>query len=229
MLDKTPWRQASLLQLVLLMVLMVLGSAAPPVWAQDDAERAARRQRQLMQRAQADLEDANAQRDTLLTQKTAAESSAKKAQAQLQSQNQNQNKLLTAAKATAAEQLSLIERLQADLALLRETSARQLAEAQGRETALRSDLAAARRDVAQRLQTVQALVALLENSTTTGRQAENKNAALYRDGLAAVERYRQEAGTAEISVLDPLGLRAVKRENTVDGLRESLGRNAPPK
>ncbi len=191
--------------------------------AQADPEREARRQRLQLQRAQAELEEAAAQRDALQAAKAAAEGKARQQQTAAAAGARN----LAASKADIARQQTVIETLQAALLAQVEASKRLQTEAAARESALREELAAARRDSADRLQTVRALSGLLERSTAAMRQAENRIDALYKAGLTAVEQYRTEAVKGDISLTDPLGWRAVRRENTVDALRDGLERQPP--
>jgi hypothetical protein len=200
-------------------VLLVLPGPAP-AQAQEEAARAERRQRLQLQRAQAELEEAAAQRDALAAAKAAADGKAR----QLQAAAAAQARSVAAAQAEITRQQRVIEALQAALVQQVEAQKKLQEEAGTREAGLREQLSASRREAADRLQTVRSLSGLLERSTGALRQAESRNEALYREALGAVETYRKEAVSGDVSLTDPLGLRAVRRENTLDSLRGGLER-----
>jgi hypothetical protein len=211
-----------MLQLRTWMVALLLAGLVAGATAQGKDDRASREREQL-RRAQASLRDTSAERDTLKAEK-----------AVLAAQQDRLAKDSAAAKAQAATLRQQLARGQADADALRmevaalkersaaEATAQQTAAAE-REAALQQQLAAVRRDIADRAVANQRLVALLEASTTALREADGRNRSLHAMGLALVDRWRHKTPVEALVQSEALvGVAGVRAEDEAETLRTRL-------
>lgn len=182
----------------------------------------ARRAREQLQRTRAALAQATSERETLQAQKQALE--------------QNQSRLNAQAARAQAQERAQVAQLQREVQQLKDEALQQdvlvaaLREQLGElvqllvqtDSALRAQLALAQRETNERAAVTRAVAQILERSTALASQSEAARQQTHAAGLQAIEQVRREMGTKEISWSDPLGLRAVRRENTTDLLREAL-------
>ncbi|MEJ6005708.1 hypothetical protein WG899_09130 [Paucibacter sp. AS339] len=196
--------------------LMVCASVAMPAHAQDakvSKEREAlRRSQSALKAAQEQQSSLQAEKSKLEQEKTQAEQEASKARSQAQGQ---------AAKLKALE--AQAQKLQADLQAAE--AARQALEAasKSREQELQQQLLAARRESNERQQAVQVTTRMLERSTQSLADAEDKNRKLYAIGQEAIKRYLSRTPSEITGIGDPLfGFTDIRLENVAEELRSQM-------
>jgi hypothetical protein len=208
------------------LTLALLAVAAGPALAQDPSK--VSKEREALRRAQASLQQTQAERDALVGEKASWSTDRETLQSQL-AQGQARHRGLQARNVQA---LAEATRLQAELVVARTAvaSAATAAEAgRGREAALQQDLLAARTESAGRAQTVAALRGLLERSVAALAAAETANTQLLVAGLDAVARLRSKTPEDLAALNEPmLGLRAVQIDNEAEALRSQIDRYRLP-
>ena len=196
-------------------------AAALPALAQGN--NAPNREREALRRAQAALQQANGERDSLAAAKAALEKD-KTASAALAEAARKQAGSAQAEVAKLREALAQ-RQTETEAERAREAEARRALEtaAEQREQALRQQLAQAQRTGEERAQANAALVAMLAERTTALADARQRVQQLHTLGLEAVERFRTKGLTDQALQADPLlGLTAVRLENAAEDLRTRL-------
>jgi DNA repair exonuclease SbcCD ATPase subunit len=192
-------------------------------FAADDAA-TAKREREQLQRTRSALRDTTAQRDALQAEKAAWEQEKQKLTAEL-ARNRGADRNAATLVRNQLQQCEETAKNQAqELAALRASQSQAEEQAAQRDTSARQQLAAAQRQGAESAATVRATGLLLERSTAELARAERSNVQMLAAGLQAVEALRLELVAQQSPMLDPLGLAAVRHENTLVGLREALER-----
>jgi DNA repair exonuclease SbcCD ATPase subunit len=177
------------------------------------------KEREALRRAQAALRAAQEQQGALQADKAKAEAQVAMAQ-----------KELAGARALVAGSSAKVRLQEAELKALRTQleaaqSAQQQGEAQAalREQALQQQLLTLRQESSARQQANQALVQILERSTTALADAEAKNRKLHAMGQDLVQRYTGRSPVDTALQQDPLlGLAAVRFEDEAEKLRAAL-------
>jgi chromosome segregation ATPase len=180
-----------------------------------------KRDREQLQRTRSALKEATAQRDALQAEKAAWE-------------GERQRLTTDAARSKGAERSLAALRLQVqqcdarsqqqglDVIAVRASLTQAELQAQAREAVLRNQLQGAQREASERAAAVRATAQLLERSTADLSVAENAKRQLHAAGLQAIASLRTEWQAQETPLLDPLGLAAVRHENALVSLRQSL-------
>lgn len=188
-----------------------------PAVAQQDAR--VSREREALRRAQAALKSAQEQQAALSKEKAElVDEKARGAEALRRADAQ-----LGSARAEAARQqargsqlFAQFESLRAEVALAKESAAKNADDAARR-------LSAAERVIAERTQTAASLATLLERSTNALAAAEEANKRMYEFGRNMIEQYRQSTPPDVFAGSDSvLGFAAVRRENRAEELRSQL-------
>jgi len=200
--------------------LLTLVLASLPALAQDAR---ATRERDALRRAQATLQQTQAQRDALQTEKAALE----KDKVAAGSAAETLKRQLATALAEGGRLRDELARRSSEheAERSRDGAARQQTEAAAveRETALRQQLAEARRERDERSAANQAVVAELARRTQALDEAQKRVRALHALGLEAVERYRDKGLVEQQLQRDPIfGLTAVRIDNIAEDLRTRL-------
>jgi siderophore synthetase component len=201
--------------LVAALALITLATAA---LAQQPDPRATR-ERELLRRSQAALQEANAQRDALQAEKTTLQAEHDR----LKLQTERDAAELRALRADVARFKGDGERGQQALAdARRESSALQKAGSE-REATLQQRLAEAQRELAARTQANQQVAALLEKASTRLATAEERNAGLHALAHEMVNRWLDKSATDVLLQREPLlGLREVAMQDTAETLRARI-------
>jgi len=188
-----------------------------PLYAQDDAK--ASKEREALRRAQSALRAMTDERDALQADKARlAQDKTKSDQelAALRGRSQGE-----AGRVKQAEQRA--DTLQAQLDAAAKARDEAAAASQQREHELQEQLAGARRESNERLQSTRALGTLLEHSTQALAAAEDKNRKLLAVGEDLLKRYQERPAYDRVTIGDPLlGFTDVKLANEAETIRGQM-------
>ena len=178
---------------------------------------AASRERELLRRSQAALQEATAQRDAAVAEKAALLKERDGARDEAGRVRTQGARTLTAQREAA---LTTLQALQAELQQARQRLEAQTAAAAQSETAARQQVAGLRREMAERTQANTQLVAMLEKATTARAAAEQRNRDLHAMGLLLIERWKGKGLEDQAAQSERFfGLGAVRIEDSAETLR----------
>lgn len=198
---------------------LALSVSAGLALAADNGDKRLAQAKEAARKAQAALQQAQQERDTLRQQQatTAAEKDALdqrlvKVQAEVRSSQSRQ-----------AQQSQALAGAQAELARVRAELADERARREKAEATAAETLAQAQQAVLAQRQVTASVSALLEKSTAALARAEEANRNLHGLGLQAVDAYTQRTPEAMRTRSEPfLALGAVKLEDEAETLRKAL-------
>jgi hypothetical protein len=178
------------------------------------------REREMLRRSQAALQEAAAQRDAAVAEKAAVQKERDAARDEAGKARAAAARTLGAERQRAQADL---EAVRAELVQLRQQMQAQAEAAAAQEQKSAQAAAALRRELAERTLANVQLVALLEKSTGALAASEQRNRELHALGLELVERWRSKGADEQRLQAEPvLGLRAVRIEDEAEALRTRL-------
>ena len=209
-----------------LLLAVALLTAAPVILAQQDSVRDTRL-REALRRSQSDLRSAEDKSSALSKDNAALKTDKQRdADALLRSGAQ-----LNSVRGEASALRSKVDSLTTDLASLRAADQAERGAATIKLDDLAKRLVASETALRERTQTVIALRALLERSTSSLTEAQASNRKMYAFGRDLIEQYRKGTPAEQVLVSEPvLGFGSIRLENNAEELRSRLeAARIPPK
>jgi dTMP kinase len=191
------------------------------------ADARASRERELLRRAQAALQQAQSERDALAAEKTALQVERDK----LRDESARRDAELDALRAQLERGRSDASRLDATLAETRREAEAQAARSAARDAEQSQAIARLQRELAERTAANQRLVALLEATTRQRDDAETRNRQLHALGHELVDLWWAKTADEAASQSEPLfGFGRVRAETRAQALRDQVDAlRAPPR